>query len=128
MSCISVGENAGYELQVQSPNSNGSFCPGEIELTCTGRSVASVLNWFINESSIAEYVFTQSDHFPLNVIDSSVNITIVNATGLITIEYIDSTLSGKFSYLKGVSIRCGRGSMLSNNIIVEGYGEFISWK
>ncbi len=126
MSCISVGENAGYELQVQPPNSNGSFCPGEIELTCTGRSVTSVLNWFINESSIAEYVFTQSDHFPLNVIDSSVNITIVNATGLINIEHIVSTLSGNFSYLRGVSIRCGRESMLSNNIIVEGFGEFIS--
>ncbi len=128
MSCISVGENAVYELQVQSPNSNGSFCPGEIELTCTGRSVASVLNWFINESPIAQYEFTQSDHFPLSVIDSSVNITIVNATGLITIEYIVSTLSGNFSYLRGVSIRCGRDSTLSNNIIVEGYGEFITWK
>ncbi len=46
---ISGGENARYELQVSPPNSNGSFCPGNIEFTCTGRAVSIALNWFINE-------------------------------------------------------------------------------
>ncbi len=123
LSCVSVGENADYELQVSPPNSNGSFCPGEVEFTCIGRNVSSALNWFINKSSIAQYVFSSLDTFPYNV-NSSFNITIVNATGSIMLKYIESTWSGNFSYLRGVSIHCGRNPLFSHNFVVEGYGKY----
>ncbi len=74
---------------------------------------------------VAQYIYDETDNFPTNEIDSPVNITIVNATGSSIIDIV-STLSGNFSYLEGVSIYCGRDSLLSNHIAVEGYGKFKS--
>ena len=118
-------ESASYDLQAVSPNSNGSFCPGKIELTCIGRGVSIILNWFINESSVAQYIFKQTDTFPIKTIGSHFNNTIVSANGSLTIDYV-STLSGKFGYLNGASIQCGRDSILSNKIVVLGYSKFIN--
>ncbi len=127
LSCISGGESASYELQVSPPNSNGSFCPGNIEFTCIGRGVHIVLNWLINGSSVVQYIFHTNHHFPININNDTVNVTIVNANGSINIDIV-STLSGHFSYLRGSSIQCGRDFLLSQNIVVEGYGKFIGWK
>ena len=117
-------ESASYDLQAVSPNSNGSFCPGEIELTCIGRGVSIILNWFINES-MTQYIFSQTDTFPIKTKGSHFNITIVSANGSLTIDYV-STLSGNFCYLNGASIQCGRDSILSNKIVVLGYSKLIS--
>ncbi len=125
LSCTSGGESStSYEIHVGSPNSNGSFCPGNIELTCIGRDASIVLNWFINGSSIAQYIFEQIDTFPMKIMDNPVNISIISANGSLTVDYV-SILSGNFSYLKRASIQCGRGSKLSNNIVVKGFGKFI---
>ncbi len=51
-----------------------------------------------------------------------VNITILNANGSLNIDIV-STLSSNFSYLRGASIQCGRGDILSNNIMIEGYSK-----
>ncbi len=83
------------------------------------------MNWFINGSSVAQYVYGQMDMLPMNVLDSPVNITVINATGLLTIDIV-STLSSNFSYLRGASIRCGRDSAVSNSAVVEGYDKLSS--
>ncbi len=62
-------------------------------------------------------------HF-INIMDSSINIAIVNVTSKSSIINIILTLSGNFSYLKGASIQCGRNSILSDNIVVESYSKF----
>ncbi len=74
---------------------------------------------------MAQYVYGQMDMLPMNVLDSPVNITIINATGLLTIDIV-STLSSNFSYLRGASIRCGRDNVVSNSAVVEGYGKLSS--
>ena len=126
LSSISGGESATYELQVSPPNSNGSFCPGNIEFTCIGRGVPIVLNWFINESSVVLYLYDdQTDMFPMNVLVSPVNVTIVSVTCSFTIDIV-STLSSNFGYLRGASIRCGRGSFMSHSTVVEGNGKLSS--
>ncbi len=126
LSSISEGESATYELQVSPPNSNGSFCPGNIEFTCIGRGVPIVLNWFINESSVVLYLYDdQTDMLPMNILDYPVNITIINVTGSSIIDIV-STLSSHFSYLRGASVRCGRGSFMSYSTVVEGNGKLSS--
>ncbi len=127
MLCISGSEGSIYKLQVSPPNSNGSFCPGNIELTCIGRGASIVLNWFINGSSVSQYLYAVTDIFPVNVIEYPVNITILSANGSIAVDFA-STLSGNFGYLSGASIKCGRGSVLSNNIMIEGYSKLIGVK
>ncbi len=123
---ISGSESATYELQVSPPNSNGSFCPGNIELTCIGRNAPIGFNWFINESSVVLYLYDdQTDMLPMNILDYPVNITIINVTGLLTIDIV-STLSSNFSYLRGASVRCGRGSFMSYSTVVEGNGKLSS--
>ena len=122
---ISGSESATYELQVSPPNSNGSFCPGNIELTCIGRRASIAFNWFINESSVAQYVYDQRHMLPMNVLVSPVNVTIVSAIGSVAIDIV-STLSSNFSHLRGASIRCGRGSILSYSTVVEGNGKLSS--
>ncbi len=125
--CISGSEGSIYKLQVSPPNSNGSFCPGNIELTCIGREARIALNWFINESLVSQYLYDMTDIFPVNVMEYPVNITILNANGTLNIDIV-STLSSNFSYLRGASIQCGRGSILSNNIMIEGYSKLFGVK
>ena len=124
LSCIPGGVSANYELRVSPPNFNESFCPGLIELTCTSQNAPRILNWFINGSSVAQYTFNQMDSHFINIMDSSINIAIVNVTSKSSIINIILTLSGNFSYLKGASIQCGRDSILSDNIMVESYSKF----
>ena len=125
--CISGSEGSIYKLQVSPPNSNGSFCPGNIELTCIGQDASIALNWFINESSVSQYLYELTDIYPVNVMEYPVNITILSANGSIVIDYA-STLSGNFGYLRGASIRCGRTPILSNNIMIEGYSKLFGVK
>ncbi len=124
LSCIPGGVSATYELRVSPPNSNGSFCPGNIEFTCISQNAPRILNWFINGSSVAQYTFNRMDNYLTNKTDSSIDIAIVNVTSKSSI--IDSvlTLSGNFSYLRGSFIQCGRDSILSDNIVVESYSKF----
>ncbi len=60
-----------------------------------------------------------TDIFPVNVVEYPVNIT---ANGSVNIDIV-STLSSNFSYLRGASIQCGRGDILRNNIMIEGYSK-----
>ena len=124
LSCIPGGVRASYELRVSPPNSNGSFCPGNIELTCISQNAPRILNWFINGSSVAQYTFNQMDSHFINITDSSINIAIVNVTGKSSIINTVVTLSGNFSYLRGAFIQCGRDSILSDNIVVKSYSKF----
>ncbi len=80
LSCIPGGVRANYELRVSPPNFNESFCPGLIELTCISQNAPRILNWFINGSSVAQYTFNQVDSHFINIMDSSINIAIVNVT------------------------------------------------
>ncbi len=120
LSCIPGGVRASYELRVSPPNSNGSFCPGNIELTCISQNAPRILNWFINGSSVAQYTFNQVDSH-INIMDSSINIAIVNVTSKSSSVL---TLSGNFSYLRGAFIQCGRDSIISDNIVVKSYSKF----
>ncbi len=124
LSCIPGGVSASYELRVSPPNSNESFCPGNIELTCISQNAPRILNWFINGSSVAQYTFNQMDSHFINITDSSINIAIVNVTGKSSIINTVVTLSGNFSYLRGAFIQCGRDSILSDNIVVKSYSKF----
>ncbi len=73
---------------------------------------------------MAQYLYSQADILPRNVLASPINVTIVSATGSSTIDIV-STLSSNFSYLRGASIRCGRDSILSNSTIVKSYGKLL---
>ncbi len=120
LSCIPGGVSASYELRVSPPNSNGSFCPGNIELTCISQNAPRILNWFINGSSVAQYTFNQVDSH-INIMNSSINIAIVNVTSKSSSVL---TLSGNFSYLRGAFIQCGRDFILSDIIVVKSYSKF----
>ncbi len=74
---------------------------------------------------MAQYLYDQTDMLPMNVMVSPVNVTIVSATGSLTIDIV-STLSSNFSHLRGASIRCGRGSIMSYSTVVEGNGKLSS--
>ncbi len=112
-------------MRVSPPNSNGSFCPGNIELTCISQNAPRIINWFINGSSVAQYTFNRMDNYLINITDSSINIAIVNVTGRSPTINSVLILSGNFSYLRGVSIQCGRDSILSDNIMVESYSKLV---
>ena len=124
----------GQQLSLSaSPPTNGSFCPGTVQFTCTGTNVAAVLEWKINGSIVTSHVFRLDDKFPLVVppkpsAPEGFKVTILAA--ILIDDYrvnITSVLRGNVADLRGSTVYCADPITSSNEqYCVEAQGKLLA--
>ncbi len=107
---------------------SGPQCPGTVVFTCNALDFGSqIINWYINNTNVAKYTFSQHDVFPVNITSS---ISVLKAS--ISSAYIQNS---RFNYknfilfanledllpFQGQILTCGTVAQKSNYFQIENY-------
>ena len=118
-----------YVTLISSPhNISGRLCPGTAVFTCNAMTMSNLIQLFINDTQVADYILTSGDTYPHDVQSSlpeaSVMLTSVTVKANNIITYENFTLSINIQDLNqyiGNNISCGTLLQRSSAIKIESY-------
>ena len=93
-------------------SSSEPYCPGPVLFTCNATDISAVLRWELNDNSIGEYTFDQTDRYPLDLTVTSPlidSIQVISATrdeNSNSLDIISTLRVSNVSVLNGTSVHC----------------------
>ena len=119
-------------VSLESLYGNETYCPGINLFTCIGRHESDLVNWRINGTVFATYIFYSTDIFPLSIeplfsLYDSFEFLILSASAtVIPIDFVVvdfvAVFKGDLTDLRGSTIQCA-GNFSSELYYIEAQGK-----